>query len=121
MVEETEIKEVKVDDPLKELEALEKQASWLTEGERVEVVYGEFWKVKTPRTDNDTGKPYATNDYKIGCKNEDGDHVFRLVNKYDWKRIMDTFKAKMVNNKMPQSVWFERPRADRGYRRRGRY
>jgi|GEM_PF-6464531 len=111
--------EIKIEDPMKTLVELENEATWLQEGERVEVIYGEFWKGETPRTDDFSGKSYKTKDFKIGCKNEKGDHIFRYVNKYDMRDILATFKAKTVDGKIPKTIMWERPQTDRGFSRRG--
>lgn len=109
---------VKVEDPIARATQIEEQPRWLNEEEEVEVIYGEFHETETSREDEETGNKYVTRDFRIGC-NQDGKHVYKLVNKYVYVDIVRKFQeAKKAKN--GETMPYVRPPSPNGSRRRRR-
>jgi hypothetical protein len=105
-------------DWVKRKDELDREAKWLGEGETIEVVYGEFEEVKTPRSDEETGRKYETTDFKIGCMVR-GKKCYRLVNKYLFSEIVGMFQE-AKKTKDGETLTFMRPYGNGGSRRRQR-
>ncbi len=84
---------------------IDNTARWLQEGERVEIVYGEFEEVETPRKDRRSGREYISKDFKIAVVLPDGRKAFRKVGQYLFSEIIGQFQRE----KMPKTIQYMRP------------
>jgi len=102
-------KEMKEDEWMKKARDIEEAPKWLREGDTVEVVYGEFEEVETPRKDRRTGNEYVTIDFKVSIVLPNGSKAFRLVDKYTFVDLIKEFKAHAKDGVMPKTVTYRRP------------
>lgn len=117
---------VKVVDPVMRAKEIDEAARWLNEEETVEVVYGEFWEVLTPR-EGEGGRSYESHDFKLGCLSECGNlkskRKYKLVNKWMFSEIVGKFQEVAAANKgkFPETLLYTRPVSNfTGRGRRGR-